>query len=127
MDNLLCHLGRTFTLDECEDHAEAVRKSMTRKLTEVLSVSDINLSPVSDPQELEFLAGLLPFYRIPNRLLFKLVRVATGFEVNDRWVAVRAIIAKRIPIPVPKPLTEVRAAHHDFNCSHDGLWLYRRL
>jgi hypothetical protein len=83
---------------------------MFHSQTKALSVPDINLNlnPVVDPDELEFLAGLVPFHRIPNRLLFKLVRVATGFEVRDRWVAVQAIIAKRIPIPVPKPPSEVR-------------------
>jgi|ERR1039457_788332 hypothetical protein len=108
MDKFLCHTGRTFSLDESEDHAKAVRDSMTHKPTKMLSVSKINLNPVSDPQELEFLAGLTQFHRIPNKVLFKLVRVATAVEVRDRWVAVRAIIAKRIPIPVPKPLREVR-------------------
>jgi hypothetical protein len=81
---------------------------MFQSQTKSLSVPDINLNPVVDPDELEFLAGLVPFHRIPNRVLFKLVRVATGFEVRDRWVAVRAIIAKRIPIPVSKPPSEVR-------------------
>jgi hypothetical protein len=103
-----CHLGRTFTLDEFEDHADALRKSMTRKLTQMPFVSEINLSPVSDSVELECLAGLSQFYRIPNKVLFKLVRVATGIEVRDRWVAVRTIMVKRIPIPVPLPLPEVR-------------------
>jgi hypothetical protein len=108
MYKLLSCPGRTFTLEELVDHAQAVRGSIFYNQTKALSVSDINLNPVIDPNELDFLAGLVPFHRIPNRLLFKLVRVATGFEVRDRWVAVRAIIAKRIPIPVPKPLPEVR-------------------
>jgi hypothetical protein len=101
MYKLLSCPGRTFTLDELLDHAQAVRGSVFDKRTTARPVSDINLNPVVDPDELDFLAGLVPFHRIPNRLLFKLVRVATGFEVRDRWVAVRAIIAKRIPIPVP--------------------------
>ena len=108
MDEFFCHLGRTFTLDECEDHANALRKSLIRKLPKVQSASPINLSPVTDPVELEYLAGLSQFYRIPNRVLFKLVRVAAGIEVRDRWVAVRTIVLKRIPIPVTKPLPEVR-------------------
>ena len=87
MNNLLCHPGRTFTLDEL-DHTEA------------LAASYINLNPVSDPQELEFLAGLVPFHRIPTKVLLKVVRIATGFEVSDRWVAVRAIMTECIPIPV---------------------------
>ena len=66
------------------------------------------MSPVSDPVELEYLGGLSQFYRIPNKVLFKLVRVAVGVEVRDRWVAVRTIVLKRIPIPVTKPLPEVR-------------------
>ena len=108
MDEFFCHPGRTFSLDEFEDHADALRKSMPRKLPKGQSVSEINLSPVTDPVELEYLAGLSQFHRIPSKILFKVVRVATGLEVRDRWVAVRAIIAKRIPIPVPKPLPEVQ-------------------
>lgn len=105
MDKFLCYPVRTFTLD---DQGETSRKSMSRKPTGALFASDVNLNPVSDPQELEFLAELVPFHHIPTKVLFKVVRVATGLEVRDRWVAVRAIIAKRIPIPVPKPLSEVR-------------------
>ena len=101
MDNFLWNPVPIIPL---ENQGEASRKSLSRKPTRVLSVSDMNLNPVSDPQELEFLAGLVPFYGIPNRLLFKLVRVATGLEVQDRWIAIRAIIAKRIPIPVQNPL-----------------------
>lgn len=108
MNDFLCHPGRTFTLDELDDQTKAARQSTSRKFTAALSISDINLNPISDPAELEFLAGLLQFDGIPDDLLFKLVRVATGLEVRDRWVAVRAIIAKRIPIPVLKPLTDVR-------------------
>jgi hypothetical protein len=108
MYKLLSCPGRTFTLEELVDHAQAVRGSMFHSQTKALSVPDINLNPVVDPDELEFLAGLVPFHCIPNRLLFKLVRVATGFEVRDRWVAVRAIIAKRIPIPVLRPLPDVQ-------------------
>jgi hypothetical protein len=108
MNKFLCHTGRSFTLDGLEDHAEAVRKSMTRKRTEVPSVSEVLLSPVSDPLELEYLTGLVQFYRIPNKVLFKIVRVATGLVVRDRWVAVRAIMTRAIPIPVPKPLKDVR-------------------
>jgi hydrogenase maturation factor len=108
MYKLLCHPGRTFTLEELIDQTQAVRGSIFDKQTRALPVSDINLNPVIDPNELDFLAGLVPFHHISNNLLFKLVRVATGFEVRDRWIAIRAIIAKRIPIPVPKSLTEVR-------------------
>ncbi len=104
MDELLRHSVRAFTID---DQGKASRKSMSRKPTGEL-LSNLNLNPVSDPQELEFMAGLVPFHLIPSKILFKVVRVATGLEVRDRWVAVRAIIAKRIPIPVPKPLPEVR-------------------
>jgi hypothetical protein len=108
MGKLLRHPGRTLTPDEFQDPAEAVGESISRIPARALSISEINLNPVSDPQELEFLAGLVPFYGIPSKLLFKLVRVATGLEVYDRWVAVRAIIAKRIPIPVLKPPTKGR-------------------
>jgi hypothetical protein len=108
MYKLLCHPGRTFTLEELVDQTQAARESMLPKLPKAKFASHINLNPVSDPQELEFLAGLVPFQHIPTKLLFKVVRVATGLEVRDRWVAVRAIIAKRIPIPVPKPLTDVQ-------------------
>ena len=108
MYKLLRYPGRTFTFDELLDHAQAVRKSVFDKQTTALSVSRVNLHPVVDPDELDFLAGLVPFHHISNKLLFKLVRVATGLEVRDRWVAIRAIIAKRIPTPVPKPLPEAR-------------------
>jgi hypothetical protein len=108
MYKLLSCPERTFTLEELVDHAQAVRGSMFNMQTTARPVSDINLNSVVDPDELDFLAGLVPFHRIPNRVLFKLVRVATGFEVRNRWVAVRAITAKRIPIPVPPPLPEVR-------------------
>lgn len=102
MDKFLCHTVRT--LDGLDEQGEALPEKMPRNPTGTLFVSDVNLNPVTDPQELEFLAGLVPFHRIPSRVLFKVVRVATGLEVRDRWIAVRAIIAKRIPIPVPKPL-----------------------
>jgi hypothetical protein len=108
MYKLLCHPGRTFTLEELLDQTQAARESTLPRLPQVQSASNINLNPVSDPQELEFLAGLVPFHHISSKLLFKVVRVATGLEVHDRWVAVRAIISKRIPIPVSKPLTAVR-------------------
>jgi hypothetical protein len=108
MYKLLSCPGRTFTLEELVDHAQAVRGNLFDKQTKALSVSAVNLNPVTDPQELEFLAELVPFHRIPTKLLFKVVRVATGLEVRDRWVAVRAIIAKRIPIPVLRPLPDVR-------------------
>lgn len=113
MNNLLCHPGRTFTLDGLVGQTpvgqtKAARESTSRKLTDARSIFYINLDPISDPSELEFLAGLAQFERIPDNLLFKLVRVATGYEVRDRWIAVRAIIAKRIPIPVSKPLPEMR-------------------
>jgi hypothetical protein len=108
MNEFLCHTGRTFTPDEFKDHAEAVQKSMARKLTEVICVSDVNLGPVIEPQELVYLMGLSQFYRIPNRVLFELVRVATGFKVCDRWVAIRVILTKSIPIPVSKPLADVQ-------------------
>lgn len=108
MYKLLCHPGRTFTLDELKDHAEAMRKSMACRPPKVLSVTDIiQQRPVTDPFELKYLCGLPQFYRIPDNVLFKLVRVATGCEVRDRWVAVRTILVKRIPIPVPKPLRAV--------------------
>ncbi len=109
MSEFLCHTGRTFTLDEFKDHAEAVQKSMTRKPTQVTCVSDVNLSPVLEPLELVYLTGLTRFYHIPNKVLFEVVRVATGYKVCDRWVAIRVILTKSIPIPVSKPLPfEVR-------------------
>ena len=108
MNDFFCHLGRTFTLDELIDHVQAVRESLSRKPAEPMFVSGIDLSPVSDPAELKCLAGLSQFHRIPNKVLFKIVRVATGIEVRDRWVAVRTILVRRIPIPVPKPLTGIR-------------------
>jgi hypothetical protein len=108
MYELLLYPGRTFTLDELLDHVQARQRSSFEKRNTAQAVSRIDLNPVVDPHELEFLAGLVPFEHISDKLLFKLVRVATGLEVHDRWVAIRAIIAKRIPIPVAKPLPEVR-------------------
>jgi hypothetical protein len=105
MDEFHCHPGRTFTL---EDHAEALRKNMIRKPANAWPVSDINLNPISEPVELKYLAGLSQFHRISNKVLFKLVRVAAGIEVRDRWVAIRTILIRRIPIPVAKPLSKVR-------------------
>jgi hypothetical protein len=70
-----------------------------------MAVSDIDATPVTDPAELEYLSGLSQFYRIENRLLFKIVRVATGVVVRERFVAIRIIVSRRIPIPVPKPLS----------------------
>jgi len=103
MDELLRSPVRAFTVD---DQVEASRQTVSRERKRVLFASEINLTPVSDPDELDFLTGLMPFHQISNKLLFKLVRVATGIEVRDRWVAIRAVIAKRIPIPVPTPHTE---------------------
>jgi len=108
MNEFLCHTGRTFTLDKFKDHAEAVQKSMPRKLTEVICVSDVSLSPVSEPQELAYLMGLSRFYHISNKVLFELVRVATGLKVCDRWVAIRVILTKSIPIPVSEPPSDAR-------------------
>ena len=105
MDELFRHPIHAVTLD---DQDECAGESLARKQIKAVPAFDINLNPVSDPQELEFLAGLVLFHHISNKLLFKLVLVATGFEVRDRWVAIRAIVAKRIPIPVAKPLPEVR-------------------
>jgi hypothetical protein len=73
-----------------------------------MAVSDINATPVTDPAELEYLSGLPQFYRIENEMLFKIVRVATGFAVHERFVAIRIVMAKRIPIPVPEPLSGKR-------------------
>jgi hypothetical protein len=108
MDKLLCHLGRTFTLAEIGTHAECAGKSVASKLPEALSASAINLKPVFDSDELKYLGGLSQFRCIPDGLLFKLVLVKTGFRVSDRWRAIQIILDQRIPIPVPKPLTNVR-------------------
>ena len=35
-NNLHCHIGRAFTLDEREDKFKAARESMSRELTEAL-------------------------------------------------------------------------------------------
>ena len=69
-----------------------------------MDITDINLDPISGPDELAYLSGLSQFHRIENKMLFKLVRVATGFTVRERFIAIRIILAKRVPIPVPEPL-----------------------
>jgi hypothetical protein len=122
MYKLLHYPGRTFTLEELIDRTQTVRESIFDKQTRALPVSSINLNPVVDPDELDFLAGLVPFHHISNKLLFKLVRVATGFEVHDRWVAVRAVIAKRIPIPVPKPLPKGDTAESGLQSQSPCQW-----
>jgi hypothetical protein len=108
MDELLCHLGRTFTLAEIDARAKCAGNSVASKLPKGFSASAINLKPVFDPVELTYLRGLSQFRYIPDGLLFKLVLVKTGFQVSDRWRAIQIIMDQRIPIPVPKPLTNVR-------------------
>ena len=108
MDKFPCHVGRTFTLLKIDDHAKWAGKSVPPKLPEALFASDINLNPVYDPDELKYLGGLSQFRSIPNGLLFKLVLIKTGFRISDRWRAIQIIVDQRIPIPVPKPLTDVR-------------------
>jgi hypothetical protein len=108
MDKFLGQPVRTFAVYGLDDQAEGAGESPARKQNKALSASDINLNPVSNPQEMEFLVALVPFHRIPSKMLFKIVRVATGLDVRDRWVAIRAIIAKRIPIPVTEPLADAR-------------------
>jgi len=108
MDKFLCHLGRTFTHAQIDDHDECAGKSVTPKLAEARSASDINLKPIFDPDELKYLGGLSQFRYIPNGLLFKLVLIKTGFRVSDRWRAIQIIVEQRIPIPVLKPLSDVR-------------------
>jgi hypothetical protein len=105
MDQFLCHLGRTFPLAKIDERAG---KSVTPKSAEALSASDINLNPVFDPKELKYLGGLSQFRYIPNGLLFKLVLIKTGLRVSDRWRAIQIIVDQRIPIPVLKPLADVR-------------------
>ncbi len=70
MYELLSCPGRTFTLEELVDHAQAVRGSVFHSQAKALSIPDINLNPVVDPDELEFLAGLVPFHRVPTRISF---------------------------------------------------------
>ena len=68
MNKLLCHPGRTFTLDELDrPNQSRAAEHVLQSRTAALSVSHINLNPVSDPDELEFLAGLLQFDGIPNK------------------------------------------------------------
>jgi hypothetical protein len=40
MNNLLCHPGRIFTLDELDDQAKAAPESMPRELNESLEDGD---------------------------------------------------------------------------------------
>lgn len=60
----------------------------------------LKLKSISDAATVERLAALEQFRFIENDLLFKIVKVGTGFEVSDRWAAIAAIICWRLPIPV---------------------------
>ena len=50
-----------------------VRGSVFHRQAKALSIPDINLNPVVDPDELEFLAGLVPFHRMISFLKLKLL------------------------------------------------------
>jgi hypothetical protein len=48
MNNLHCHTGRTFTLNELNDQAKAARESMARELAEALKDKDGATDNVED-------------------------------------------------------------------------------
>lgn len=44
---------------------------------------------------------LKQFHGIADRTLFRLAELASGFAVEDRWVAIALIMRNPLPIPVP--------------------------
>jgi hypothetical protein len=67
-----------------------------------VAITDISLNRITDPAELERLKAMEQFHGIPDELLLRLARRVTIFQIPDRWVAIRLIVANGIPIPVVK-------------------------
>ncbi len=65
-----------------------------------MAITDITLNAITDPAELEQLRAMPQFHDLPDDLLFKLARHVTIFRIPDRWVAIRLILALRLPIPL---------------------------
>jgi hypothetical protein len=68
-----------------------------------LAISDISLSPISDPELLKKLAGKTQFHGIPDELLYKLAHRITVFRIPDRMTAIHLIVENNVLIPVVKP------------------------
>lgn len=68
-----------------------------------MAITDISLSPITDPNLLKKLAGKRQFHGIPDELLFRLAHHVTIFEIPSRWEAIHLIVENGIPIPVVKP------------------------
>jgi hypothetical protein len=68
-----------------------------------MAITDISLNRISDPAELERLKAMEQFHELSDELLFGLARRVTVFQIPDRWVAIRLIVANGIPIPLLKP------------------------
>lgn len=61
----------------------------------------LKLKPVCDRDEIQRLSALEQFREIENATLFRIVLVGTGFIATDRWAAIRIIVVRGCPIPVP--------------------------
>ncbi len=65
-----------------------------------MAITDIELSDITDRDELHYLQSLEQFRFISDDVLFKLARRVTIFRIPSRWTAIRLIVANGIPIPV---------------------------
>jgi hypothetical protein len=65
-----------------------------------MAITDISLSPISDPVLLKRLAAMQQFHGLSDETLFRLARRVTIFKIPDRWVAINLIVANSIPITV---------------------------
>jgi len=68
-----------------------------------VAISDISLSPISDPALLKRLKAKKQFYGLSDELLFKLAHRVTIFRIPNRWVAIHLIVTNNILIPVVTP------------------------
>ena len=67
-----------------------------------MAITDISLNRITDPDELERLKAMEQFHELSDKLLIRLAHRVTIFQIPDRWVAIRLIVANGIPIPVVK-------------------------
>jgi hypothetical protein len=58
-------------------------------------------------------ARLKQFHHISDQALFKLAERASGFAVEDRWIAIALIMRNPIPVPVVTPQTTACAAKEE--------------
>ena len=67
-----------------------------------MAITDISLNHITDPDELERLKAMEQFHELSDKLLIRLAHRVTIFQIPDRWVAIRLIVANGIPIPLAK-------------------------